>query len=282
MITRDLDSFAEGSGSAAMPEGVIAVECKHALSRSKLPGLDYALNPYVGCSHDCLYCYAPFLMGRPREGWRTPIGARTNMPHLLDHELKNATGTIGIGTVTDPYQPAEAAVKLTRRCLEVLQRKGAMISIHTKSDLVLRDVDILKLLPRPEVGITLTTVDVALAELFEPFAPAPAARLDAIRSLVRAGIRTYVLIGPIIPTVTDSDVERLVSAISGTGVERAMLDRLRVRPGMLEYLAGLEGLHSTSGKGFLKRMSDQEYCRAAEDDLAKRLRRNGVSVERAF
>ncbi len=282
MITRDLDSFTEGPDSTKMPEGVIPIECKHALSRSKLPGLDYALNPYVGCSHDCIYCYAPFLMGKPREGWRTPIGARTNMPHLLDRELRNATGTIGIGTVTDPYQPAEAAVRLTRRCLEVLQHRGATISIHTKSDLVLRDVEVLKLLPGPEVGITLTTVDGALSKLFEPFAPPPAARLEAIRSLVHAGIRTYVLIGPIIPTVTDSDIDGLVSAISGTGVERAMLDRLRVRPGMLEFLAGLEGLHSASGRRFLDRMSDQEYCREAEDDLAKRLRRNGVFVEQAF
>ena len=282
MITRNLDSFVDGDRSPTMPEGARAVECKHALSRSKLPGLDYALNPYVGCGHDCIYCYAPFLMGKPRERWRTPVGARTNLPRLLDFELRKASGTIGLGTVTDPYQPVEATLKLTRRCLEVIQRRGERISIHTKSDLVLRDVDILKLLPEPEVGVTLTTIDETLARTFEPFAPAPSARLNAIRGLVEAGIRTYVLIGPIIPTVTDSDIEGLVKAISSTGVERVMLDRLRLRPGMLEYLSRLEGLRTEQGRKFLDRMSDQDYCSAAGMNLAKELQRNRIVVERAF
>jgi DNA repair photolyase len=282
MITRDLESFVDGGRSQTMPEGAMAVECKHALSRSKLPGLDYALNPYVGCAHDCIYCYAPFLMGKPRERWRTPVGARTNLPRLLDSELRKASGTIGVGTVTDPYQPVEATLKLTRRCLEVVQRRGARISIHTKSDLVLRDVDILKLLPEPEVGVTLTTIDETLARTFEPFAPSPSARLNAIRGLVEAGIRTYVLIGPIIPTVTDLDIEGLVRAISRTGVERAMLDRLRLRPGMLEYLSGLEGLRTEQGRKFLVRISDQDYCSAAGMNLAKELQRNRIVVERAF
>lgn len=282
MITRDIDSFAEGSRSPTMPDGAREVECKHALSRSKLPGLDYALNPYVGCGHDCIYCYAPFLMSKPRERWRTPVGAKTNLPCLLDSELRKASGTIGIGTVTDPYQPVEAELKLTRRCLEVVQRRGARISIHTKSDLVLRDLDVLKLLSEPEVGVTLTTIDAGLARTFEPFAPAPIARLDAIKSLVKAGIRTYVLIGPIIPTVTDSDIEGLVRAISSTGVERAMLDRLRLRPGMLEHLSGSEGLRTEQGRKFLDCIRDQDYCSTAEMDLAKELRRNRIAVEHAF
>jgi len=282
MITRDLDSFVDGDSSPTMPQGVVVVECKHALSRSKLPGLDYALNPYVGCAHDCIYCYAPFLMGKPRERWRTPVGAKTNLPRLLDSELRKASGTIGIGTVTDPYQPVEADLELTRRCLEVVRRRNAHVSIHTKSDLVLRDIDILKLLPEPEVGVTLTTIDETLARTFEPFAPAPSSRLKAIRGLVEAGISTYVLIGPIIPTVTDSDIEGLVRAISSTGVERVMLDRLRLRPGMLEYLSGLESLRTEQGRKFLDRMLDQEYCSAAEKDLAKELQRNRIVVERAF
>jgi DNA repair photolyase len=282
MITRDLDSFVDGSYSPIMPEGFMEVECKHALSRSKLPGLDYALNPYVGCGHDCIYCYAPFLLNKPRERWRAPVGARTNLPRLLDSELRNASGTIGVGTVTDPYQPVEATLKLTRRCLEVVRRRGARVSIHTKSDLVLRDIDILKLLPEPEVGVTLTTIDEKLAKTFEPFAPAPSARLTAIRGLVEAGIRTYVLIGPIIPTVTDSDIEALVKGISSTGAERVMLDRLRLRPGMLEYLSGLDALRNEQGRRFLGRMLDQDYCSTAETGLAKELQRNHIAVERAF
>jgi DNA repair photolyase len=221
-------------------------------------------------------------MGKPRERWRTPVGARTNLPRLLDFELRKASGTIGIGTVTDPYQPVEADLELTRRCLEVVRRRNARVSIHTKSDLVLRDIDLLKLLPEPEVGVTLTTIDETLARTFEPFASVPSARLKAIRGLVEAGLRTYVLIGPIIPTVTDSDIEGLVRAISSTGAERVMLDRLRLRPGMLEYLSGLESLRTGPGRRFLGRMLDQEYCSAVEKDLAKELQRNRIVVERAF
>jgi DNA repair photolyase len=282
MITRDLDSFVDGPNTKTMPDGVVEIECKHALSRSKLPGLDYALNPYVGCAHDCIYCYAPFLLNKTRESWRTPVGARTNLPRLLDSELRKATGTIGVGTVTDPYQPAEAVLELTRRCLDIAQRRGARISIHTKSDLVLRDIDMLKLLPKPEVGITLTTIDETLARTFEPFAPAPSARLKAMRSLVDAGIETYVLIGPIIPTVTDSDIEGLAREISSTGARRAMLDRLRLRPGMLDYLSGLEGLRTGPGKKFLDSMLDRDYCSAVERELANELRRNRIEVEQAF
>ena len=282
MITRDLDSFADGSSAPKMPDGAVAVECKHALSRSRLPGLDFALNPYVGCGHDCVYCYAPFLLNKPRELWSRPIGARINMPRLLDRDLRGVSGVIGIGTVTDPYQPIEAPLRLTRRCLEAIHRRGARVSIHTKSDLVLRDMGILKRIPEAEVGITLTTIDADLAKAFEPFAPAPAVRLEAIRLLVKAGIRTYVLIGPIIPTVTDSEVEGLASAISGTGVGMAMLDRFRIRPGMMDYLAGREALRTSQGRAFFERLSDRDYCLTAEESLAKSLRRNGVAVEQAF
>jgi DNA repair photolyase len=100
--------------------------------------------------------------------------------------------------------------------------------------------------------------------------------------LVEAGIRTYVLIGPIIPTVTDSDIEALVKGISSTGAERVMLDRLRLRPGMLEYLSGLDALRNEQGRRFLGRMLDQDYCSTAETGLAKELQRNHIAVERAF
>jgi DNA repair photolyase len=282
MITRELESFGEGACATVLPEGVFEVACKRSLSKSKLPGLDYALNPYVGCAHDCIYCYAPFLLNKPRETWRAPVGARINMPRLLRSEIRGISGTIGVGTVTDPYQPAEASLMLTRKCLEIVKGKGARVSIHTKSDLVLRDLDILKLLHDPEVGVTLTTIDDDLARTFEPCAPLPADRLKAMEDLVQAGIRTYVLIGPIIPSVTDTGVDRLAAAISRTGVKRAMLDRLRLRPGMVEHLRRAEGMRTPAGIRFLECVSDQGYCRSAERQLAKALRERGIAVESAF
>ncbi|MDD1743210.1 MAG: radical SAM protein [Methanomassiliicoccales archaeon] len=282
MITRELESFGDGASATRLPEGVFELQCKRALSKSKLPGLDYALNPYVGCAHGCIYCYAPFLLNRPRETWRGPVGARITMPHLLRSEVSGLTGTIGIGTVTDPYQPAEASLMLTRKCLEIVRGKGVRVSIHTKSQLVLRDLDILKRLHDPEVGVTLTTIDDDLARIFEPGAPRPADRLNALEGLVHAGINTYVLIGPIIPSVTDSGVDKFAAAISRTGVKRAMLDRLRLRPGMVEHLRRAEGMRTPAGIRFLECVSDQGYCRSAERQLAKALRERGIAVESAF
>src|SRR5512137_1135841 len=119
------------------------MECKSAVSPSRLPGLDFALNPYRGCSHRCVYCYAQdvtrFEMGKP---WGEEIVVKTNIVAALKKQLeKKSQGVFGIGTVTDPYQPLEKEYELTRGCLSLLRRKGASVSILTKSDLVTRDLD---------------------------------------------------------------------------------------------------------------------------------------------
>ncbi len=133
------------------------VRCSRALSPSGLPGIDYALNPYGGCEHGCVYCYAPEVTHQPWEGWRV-VRVKYDIPERLQKELPGLSGTVGIGTVTDPYQGAEARFRLTRRCLGILRDTDFPVRIHTKSPLILRDLDILEGMD-PHIEVTVTTVD---------------------------------------------------------------------------------------------------------------------------
>ncbi len=224
-----LDSFLSDE---RCPQNVSMVKATVALSPSRLPGLDLALNPYTGCGHGCVYCYAPYIMRRDVEGWSHNISAKMNLPLLLDRELIRKKGMIGLGTVTDPYQPVEEGLLLTRRCLEMLVKHHARVSVLTKSSLVARDADLLSRLSDSEVGITITTIDDDLAAMLEPCASPPSKRLDAMRSLHDEGVNVYAFIGPIVPAFADSDLDLLLRSVRDAGASMVMIDRLNLRPGM--------------------------------------------------
>ncbi|MHC1680678.1 MAG: radical SAM protein [Methanomassiliicoccales archaeon] len=211
------------------------IRTKVALPPSRLPGLDYALNPYVGCQHDCLYCYAPYVTKRPRTEWKTVL-ARTDLPQVLAKEIRGKKGTIGLGTVTDPYQEAEGHLLITRRCLMEIVPHGLSVSVLTKSDLILRDLDLYKEL-KGEVGITVTSVNDDISRMLEPGAPLPGRRVAALRKMVDEGLNAYALIGPLLPLLTERDVNEMVDALSSTGIKWVMLDRFRPRPGMFDDIA---------------------------------------------
>lgn len=205
------------------------VQCKTAASRSRLPGLDWAVNPFRGCSHACAYCYAQdvtrFELGRP---WGDVIEVKVNIVQKLKKELTNgAKGVYGLGTVTDPYQSLEGKFELTRGCLAVLKKAGAEVSILTKSDLVLRDVDILMGWTAAEVGVSVASLDRAITGVLEPGAPSPEKRLDALRKLSEAGVRTYLMAAPIIRGLSDSEenLRALVNQANSSGVSAIMWDK---------------------------------------------------------
>lgn len=202
------------------------MECRKALSPSGLPGIDYALNPYGGCEHGCIYCYAPGVTHSDPKEWRI-VRVKENIPDRLARELPSVSGTIGIGTVTDPYQYAERRFMLTRLCLQLLRDRGRRVHIHTKSDLVCRDADILRDMDCV-VGITVTTADPRTSMMTEPGAPLPAARFEAMRSLNDAGIPTYALIAPTMSTLHGHERE-LLQAIADTGVRKVFHDPLNMR-----------------------------------------------------
>lgn len=229
-------------GAPRPPLKVVEVDVGRALSPSGLPDLDYALNPYLGCYHGCLYCYAR-VYTRHREvaeRWGELVAAKRNLVALLVKEVKRIRrGTVGFGTITDPYQPAEALYRLTRSALEVLAVTGLRVSVQTKSSLVLRDLDLLKELGgRADVGITVTSLSNSspMAKVLEPRAPPPSARVEALRRLSSAGLRTWVFYGPVVPGYNDGreDIEGIVELARETE-STLYVDKLRVKAFMFKH-----------------------------------------------
>ncbi len=203
------------------------VQCRRALSPSGLPDMHYALNPYGGCEHGCVYCYAPEVTHTPWGDWRV-VKVKANITDRLAKELPGISGIVGIGTVTDPYQYAESRFCLTQQCLGILSSKGVRIHLHTKSDLVLRDVDLLGSM-KGMVAVTITSLDDRISKITEPGATLPAGRLAALKGLTDAGISTYALVGPVLDHLEGRE-EAFVDAVASTGVRLMYLDSLNPRP----------------------------------------------------
>ncbi|KPL04044.1 MAG: hypothetical protein AMJ73_04720 [candidate division Zixibacteria bacterium SM1_73] len=215
---------------------IAEVYCKNALSRSKISGMDYALNPYIGCEHGCVYCYAEFMRKytNHKEEWGEFVDVKINIVDRLRQQIKRTKlGTIMIGTVTDAYQPLEEKYQLTRRCLEILADFDFPITIQTKSDLVLRDVDILKRMKNKEVGLTITCVDPKVETLFEPKASKLHNRFTALEELKENDIPTFVFFGPILPFFSDREesIKSLVKKLKEMGIEEIYFDKMN-------YLSG--------------------------------------------
>ena len=232
----------------------IIKNCKTALSKSKLPGLDYAINPYLGCEHGCLYCYSPSVLGlkEAHRRWGSFVEAKVNIPEVLAKEVRRKPkGIVGVSTVTDPYQPLEERYKLTRRCLMVLNETGFKASIQTKSDLVTRDIDVI-LSGGFEVCITITTLNKELAQALEPKAPPPSRRVEALDKLASQGIETWIFFGPIIPGLNDDEenVRRILEVARETR-SKLYYDKLNVRGDIPDRIAALRFLSPDKDVGSL-------------------------------
>jgi DNA repair photolyase len=193
---------------------ILEITTKSALNRSKIPGVDYVINPYLGCGHGCRYCYAIFMRKyshHPQSPWGSFVEPKTNIAEVLNSELrrKRRRGRALLSSVCDPYQPLERRYQLTRACLEALQRWGWGIDILTRSPLVTRDLDILAATPGVSVGFSIPTDNDEVRKVLEPNAPPIGARLRALQKLQAAGISTWVFIAPILPM----DPARLYAAI---------------------------------------------------------------------
>src|SRR5947207_11867803 len=194
-------------------------------------GFDRSINPYRGCEHGCVYCFArpthAYLGLSPGLDFETKLFVKPEAPELLERELSAPNyqpRTIAIGTNTDPYQPIDRRYQIMRRILEVLERAGHPVGIVTKSALVLRDIDILSRMAErnlAKVALSVTTLDAKLARTMEPRAATPSRRLETLRQLSAAGIPTAVLVAPIIPAINDSEIERILDAAAAAGVSGA-------------------------------------------------------------
>ena len=201
-------------------------------------GFDRSINPYRGCEHGCVYCFArpthAYLGLSPGLDFESKLFAKPDAPELLARELSHpaySPRTIAIGTNTDPYQPIERQYQIMRRVLEVLERSGHPVGIVTKSALVLRDLDILTRMAGRhlvKVAVSVTTLDPKLARTMEPRAATPPRRLETLRQLAAAGVPTAVMVAPVIPAVNDDEIERILDAASVAGVADAGYVMLRL------------------------------------------------------
>ena len=201
-------------------------------------GFDQSINPYRGCEHGCVYCYArpthAFLGLSAGLDFETKLFAKVNAPELLEKELAKpgyVVKTIALGTNTDPYQPIERQYRIMRRLLEVLERANHPIGIVTKSALVLRDKDILSSMAKRglvKVALSVTTLDRKLARAMEPRASTPEKRLEALEELASAGIPTAVMVAPVIPALNDPEIETILTRAHAAGACEAGYVMLRL------------------------------------------------------
>lgn len=210
------------------------------ITRNTSPDLsfDRSINPYRGCEHGCIYCFArpshAFMGLSPGLDFETMLFAKPNAADLLERELSRpgyVPKTIAIGTNTDPYQPVERTHQLMRKILEVLDRANHPVAIVTKSSLILRDTDILARMAERNLvkaAVSITSLDKKLCRAMEPRASAPHKRLATLRALSNAGIPVSVMIAPVVPALTDSELEAILDASADCGAKEAGFVLLRL------------------------------------------------------
>lgn len=245
---------------------VTEIRARSILTRTRIPGVDYCINAYTGCAHGCRYCYATFMkkFTGHHEPWGSFVDVKVNAVELLRKAMRRRhTGEVVLSSVTDPYQPLESRYRLTRGCLELLAQSSLRVSILTKSDLVVRDTDVLRRMDAVEVGFSISTDNETVRRIFEPASPGIRARIDALARLHEHGIATYAFIGPILPM----DPDRLADLVAPY-VREVLIDRMN-------YAWKVQDLYKAHGLGYAL---EPAYFEDAENRLLERLRARGVNT----
>ncbi len=211
------------------------IRVKSILNRSYIG--DYCINPYIGCSHACVYCYAHYytkLRGYS-EPWGSYVYVKVNAPELLSREIRRRKkGVVYLSSLTDPYQQVESRYGITRKVLEILLRNRWPVIVQTKSPLVLRDIDLLSNM-EANVGFTIITLDEKLRRTFEPHAPPVSDRINALSRIKRRGIRTFAFIGPILPKTSLNELIQIIEAVRDY-VDVIYFDRLNFKPSLRDRM----------------------------------------------
>ncbi len=239
---------------------ITEISVKSALIRSKIPGVEYVINPYVGCGHGCKYCYARFMAKwshyHKAAKWGTFVEAKANIAGILHEELrrKKKRGAAFLSSVCDPYQPVEARYGLTRACLELLRQFGWGIEILTRSPLVTRDIDLFRSMPDVSVGLSIPTEDDRVREITEPHAPSITSRIGALKHLHEAGVGTWAFIAPMLPLNPGLLYEAIIPYVNYILIDR------------LNYPKQVEPLFSHNKWGYA--LTD-EYAIETESELLR-------------
>ena len=220
---------------------IAKIRAKNILSRSKIGSGGYAINPYVGCSHGCIYCYAEFMRGVTghEEAWGEFLDAKDfDTASLVKFAASHGNERVFMSSVTDCYNPYEARFGLTRKVLETLAGSDVNLQILTKSNLVTRDIDLLQTLPNVRAGVSLSVIDESLRRMLEPRASSVAARIAAIKKLRTAGVKTYIFVAPIFPQITP--VFDIMSRY-GDAADEIWFDRLNLYPNFRDKILAFIG-----------------------------------------
>jgi DNA repair photolyase len=218
------------------------IEAKSMLVPSRLPDAQYVVNPYVGCEFGCLYCYASF-MGRfvkePINNWGNYVYVKTNAVSIFEKDLKHwpsekRQASMLLSSVTDPYHGVESKYRLTRGILEILAREDypGLVSILTKSPLVLRDTEVLHQINQIEVGMTVTTTDDQLGRFLEVRAPLTSRRLQTLKQLHEEGFHTYAFVGPLLPHFRyfPDLLENLFAKLAEVQIQSVFIEHINLKP----------------------------------------------------
>ena len=252
--------------------------------------MDASINPYRGCEHGCIYCYArpyhEYLGLSAGTDFETKIFVKDNAAQLLREALSAKSWTpqvIGISGVTDPYQPIERKLRITRACVEVLAEFRNPVAVITKNHLVTRDIDLLAPMANDQaaqVFLSITTLDDGLARVMEPRASRPGLRLDALRRLREAGIPAGVMVAPIIPGLTDHEVPAILEAAASAGAMSAGCTVVRLPHGVKELFAEWLGVHMPDRKDkVLNRLRAIRHGKLNDPEFGSRMVGEGPFAE---
>lgn len=286
------DGWPAGEPPPVLRTEVAVEQPRSIITRNTSPDVpfDRSINPYRGCEHGCVYCFArpshAYLGLSPGLDFETRLTAKPDAPRLLARELARkgyAPRPIAIGTNTDPYQPVEARLGIMRGILETLCEVRHPVTIVTKGSLITRDIDILRdmaALGLVHVGISVTTLDRSLSRMMEPRAPAPERRLAVIRELAQARVPVRVMAAPVIPGLTDHELENIVARAVEHGATAASYILLRL-PGEVSDLFHdwLGRLPAPRARKVMARIREMRNGRDNDPRWSHRMRGNGIQAD---
>ncbi len=219
------------------------IQAKSILTPCRIPGIDFTVNPYIGCRFGCIYCYASFMgrfVGKQVSDWGGYVFPKINASELLAREIqtklknKGKEKEIFFSSVTDCYQGLEAKYELTRKCLQVLAdfEFAGVLSLLTKSKLVTSDIDILRSIKNVTVGLTVTSTDDSISRYFETYAPSVRERFEALKILNKNGIPTYAFLGPLLPhfVAEEKEIEKIFQKLTEVGTKNLYIEHLNFSP----------------------------------------------------
>ena len=287
------DGWAEAEEGATSPKTIVTREyAKSIVNTVDSPDIPfrYSLNPYRGCEHGCIYCFArpthSYLGLSPGLDFETRIFAKINAGELLRNELSAANyhpDVISMGVITDAYQPCEREYKLTRQCLEIMSAFNQPVGLITKSALIERDIDLLQSMASRNlvhVTVSLTTLDHQISRYLEPRTAAPTRRLQTVKRLAEAGIPVGINVAPVIPFLTDHELEKLLEAGRDAGATSAGYTLLRLPWELKDVFRNWLGLHfPLKAAHVMSRLQSMRGGRDNDPNFGSRMKGEGIMAE---